>query len=182
MTYLLWAVLVLAVGVAAVLLFASMQSKTFSISRNIDVDAPPERIYPHIADLRAMNVWNPFVKAEPGLVCNYAGPDQGVGAEYTWAGKRAGAGRFEVVGANPDRSLDMMLHMSRPIECHNNVRFELKPAGARTNVSWTMSGPSNLISKVMGLFMSMDKMVGDQFEQGLRDLKAQAEQPAIAGR
>jgi hypothetical protein len=38
-----------------------------------------------------------------------------------------------------------------------------------------MSGKSNFICKLMGLFMSMDKMCGRQFEKGLADLKSAAE-------
>jgi hypothetical protein len=33
----------------------------------------------------------------------------------------------------------------------------------------------NLVSKVVCLFMNMDKMVGNDFEDGLRSLKALAE-------
>jgi hypothetical protein len=38
-----------------------------------------------------------------------------------------------------------------------------------------MDGRNTLLSKVMGLFFSMDKMVGGQFEEGLGNLKALAE-------
>jgi hypothetical protein len=40
---------------------------------------------------------------------------------------------------------------------------------------WDMHGPSPYISKVMGVFVSMDKMVGSDFETGLANLKAAAE-------
>jgi hypothetical protein len=38
-----------------------------------------------------------------------------------------------------------------------------------------MEGPSNLMMKVMHLFMNMDKMVGKDFEKGLDNLKALSE-------
>ena len=38
-----------------------------------------------------------------------------------------------------------------------------------------MFGPSPLLSKVMGVFMSMDRMVGPDFEAGLAKLKSVAE-------
>jgi hypothetical protein len=38
-----------------------------------------------------------------------------------------------------------------------------------------MSGPSIFISKVITVFVSMDKMVGKDFEAGLANLKATAE-------
>jgi hypothetical protein len=39
-----------------------------------------------------------------------------------------------------------------------------------------MHGPSPFIAKVMSVFMSMDRMVGKDFEAGLANLKAAAEQ------
>jgi hypothetical protein len=45
------------------------------------------------------------------------------------------------------------------------------PQGNATNVHWVMHGPSNFMSKVMGVFMNFDKMVGKDFEQGLANLK-----------
>jgi len=43
---------------------------------------------------------------------------------------------------------------------------------------WTMTGQHNLMSKLMGLFMNMDKMVGKDFEAGLASLKAVSEAKA----
>jgi len=42
-------------------------------------------------------------------------------------------------------------------------------------VTWTMTGPSLFVTKVMGVFFNMDKMIGKDFEQGLAQLKAVAE-------
>ncbi len=38
-----------------------------------------------------------------------------------------------------------------------------------------MYGPSAYIAKVMGIFVSMDKMIGKDFETGLANMKAVAE-------
>jgi hypothetical protein len=40
-----------------------------------------------------------------------------------------------------------------------------------TNVIWVMQGPSPFMSKIMQMFMNIDKMVGRDFEAGLADLK-----------
>jgi len=45
------------------------------------------------------------------------------------------------------------------------------PQGSATNVHWVMTGPANLMSKVMQVFMSFDKMIGKDFETGLTSLK-----------
>lgn len=40
-----------------------------------------------------------------------------------------------------------------------------------------MTGPMTLMTRVMGVFKSMDKMVGPDFEKGLTQLKGVTEQP-----
>jgi hypothetical protein len=47
--------------------------------------------------------------------------------------------------------------------------------GDATDVTWTMHGPNLFIGKVMSLFISMDRMIGKDFETGLANLKAIAE-------
>jgi hypothetical protein len=51
----------------------------------------------------------------------------------------------------------------------------LQSQGDSTNISWAMGGPLAFKSKVIHLFMSMDTMIGKQFETGLNNLKAIAE-------
>ena len=47
------------------------------------------------------------------------------------------------------------------------------PGGTR--LDWIMDGNHQLMGKIMGLFMSMDTMIGKDFEAGLANLKAEAE-------
>ena len=42
-------------------------------------------------------------------------------------------------------------------------------------MTWAMYGPSAFITKLMGVFFNMDKMIGKDFEVGLENLKALAE-------
>ena len=50
------------------------------------------------------------------------------------------------------------------------------PQGAATQVNWLMHGASPFLSKVMQVFMNMDRMIGKDFEAGLENLKRLAEQ------
>jgi hypothetical protein len=49
------------------------------------------------------------------------------------------------------------------------------PQGDATNLTWEMRGPAPFMSKVMQVFMNMDKMIGKDFEAGLANLKQLAE-------
>ena len=46
---------------------------------------------------------------------------------------------------------------------------------ATTEVTWLMRGPAPFVTKLMSVFVDMDKMIGKDFEAGLANLKAAAE-------
>jgi hypothetical protein len=65
--------------------------------------------------------------------------------------------------------------MIDPFEAHNIVEFKLEPQGDPTNVTWAMQGKVPYLAKVVHVVFDMDKMVGNDFETGLGNLKAIAE-------
>ena len=100
----------------------------------------------------------------------------GKGAVYEWDGdKNVGKGRMEIIEtASPSRVV-IKLDFIKPFEGHNTAEFTLEPKGDSTTVTWGMYGASPLMMKVMGIFMNMDRMIGDDFAAGLANLKAVAE-------
>jgi hypothetical protein len=56
------------------------------------------------------------------------------------------------------------------------AEFTFQPNGSGTAVTWALGGKYNFMTKAMGLVMSMDKMIGGDFEQGLANLKAIVEE------
>jgi len=168
---------VLLLALALVLGWAATQPDNFRIERAITIDAPPERIFPLINDYRTWALWSPWEKKDPGMQRTHSGADTGVGAVYEWSGNRdVGSGRMEIIQSVPDSRIAIDLHFMTPFEARNTTEFVLEPRDGSTVVTWAMYGPSPFISKLMGLFMSMDTMVGGDFEAGLASLKKQAEQ------
>jgi hypothetical protein len=53
--------------------------------------------------------------------------------------------------------------------------FVLAQKGDGTEVRWVMAGPAPFVTKLMGVFVSMDSMIGKDFEKGLAQMKAAAE-------
>jgi hypothetical protein len=114
---------------------------------------------------------------DPGMARTFSGPESGVGAMYGWSGnKQVGTGKMEILGSVPPQTIVIALDFLAPFEAHNTAEFTLTPAGDSTEVTWTMRGPNTFLGKVMSVFVSMDKLVGPDFEQGLANLKAVAEQ------
>ena len=167
--------LAVVVLIAALLLFAATRPNSFSVERRIVIQAPPEKIQPLIADFHRWADWSPWEKLDPAMQRNFGGPPAGVGATYAWQGnKDVGSGRMEVKGAAPDK-VSIKLDFIEPFEGHDTADFMLAPKDGGTEVRWVMSGPTPFISKLMGVFVSMDAMIGKDFEKGLAQLKAAAE-------
>jgi len=167
---------VLGALVGALLLYAATKPDTCRFSRSIHVLAPPEKIFPLIDAPRAMNEWNPFVKADPNIKLSYSGPSNGVGAANDFEGdSRVGAGRVEIVESEHPSKVVFALRMDRPLKCQNRVEFSIAPGKDGSEVTWAMSGAQPFVGKLFGVFVDTEKMVGGAFERGLADLKARAE-------
>jgi uncharacterized protein YndB with AHSA1/START domain len=167
--------LVVVLAIAAVLIYAATRPDTFRVQRSTSIAAPPEKIYPLIADMKAFNTWNPWVRKEPTSKLTYDGAASGVGSAYAWDGEQLGAGRMLITEAMAPSRVAMKLDFVRPMTTTNRVEFTLQPQGAQTQVTWAMSGPMPYLSKLMTTFMPIDKMVGPDFEAGLANLKTEAE-------
>lgn len=169
----LWNIaLVAGLLIAGLLIYAASRPDTFSVSRSLLINAPADKIFPHVNDLRAFNVWNPFLKLDPAARLTYSGPASGKGATHEWEGNsNVGKGRFEIQDSTPPSRIVMKLHMLKPMQALNDVVFTFEPKGNATDVTWTMGGRSTFMSKLMGLFFCMDDMVGKSFDKGLTDLK-----------
>jgi hypothetical protein len=95
---------------------------------------------------------------------------------YEWDGNNEiGKGRMEITETSPPSKVAIKLDFIKPFEAHNIVEFTLEARGDSTNVTWAMHGPSPYLSKVIGIFINMDRMIGKDFETGLSNLKTVAE-------
>ena len=170
--------IVIVVLMAVVLGLAAMKPDTFRVQRAASIKAPPDKVFALVNDFRQWGQWSPWEKLDPDLKRTFSGAPSGKGAVYEWTGnKKVGAGRMEITEPTPPNKLVIKLDFIRPFEGHNIAEFTLEPQGDATQLSWVMHGPTPFVSKVMQVFVSMDALIGKDFEAGLANLKAIAERP-----
>lgn len=168
--------ILVALLLVAVLVFAATRPNKFRLRRSVVIAAPAETIYPLIADFRKWALWSPWDNLDPEMKRTYEGAPIGLGAIYTYEGnKTVGAGRMEIVEAQLNRKVAAKLHFIKPFEAHNTAEFILVQQADGTEVTWAMYGPQTFMGRLMGIVLSMERLVGGQFEQGLASLKAVAE-------
>jgi uncharacterized protein YndB with AHSA1/START domain len=169
-------VIAVVVLVAGILVYAAMRPDAIRVERTASIKASPEKIFAQINDLKAWAAWSPYEKKDPAMKRTFGATTAGKGAVYEWDGnKSVGKGRMEITGTTQPSTIVIKLDFLEPFEGHNTAEFTMDGKGDATTVTWAMYGPANFVSKLMGVFFNMDKMIGADFEAGLANLKAIAE-------
>ncbi len=162
--------------VGGLLAVIATRPANFRVSRSATIAAPPAAVFAHVNDFRRWEAWSPWAKMDPNSRAEFAGPESGVGAEFSWAGNnQVGEGRQRIVESRPPELVRIRIDFIKPFTASNDVELTFVPEGDGTRVTWTMSGVNNFMGKAVSLVMDCDKMVGPQFEQGLANLKSVAE-------
>lgn len=166
---------ILAASVGGLLAYAKTRPTAFRVARSTRIDASPDAIRPLVADFRRWTAWSPYENIDPALKRTYGGAPSGTGAVYAWEGNaKVGTGRMEITGDEPSK-VTLKLDFMKPFEASNVAEFTFTPSGDGTDVTWAMSGEYNFMSKLMGIFVDMDRLVGKDFEAGLANLKSTLE-------
>ena len=161
------------VVIAVILILASLKPKTFRVMRTAIIPASPDKIFPHINDFRNWKTWSAWDKKDLSMKTTYSGSPDSKGAIYEWSGnKTVGSGRLEIVESIAPTLVVVKLDFITPFEGHNKATFSLLAVPEGTNVVWVMDGPMAFIPRIFSIFFSMDKMIGKDFEDSLKSLKA----------
>ena len=175
-----WIVAIIVIAVLAVLGLAASKPGTFRVARSAHLKAPADRVLALLQDFREWAKWSPWEKLDPNLTRTMSGATAGKGAIYQWSGnKKVGQGRMEILRVTSSQ-VDIDLEFMAPWKARNKTVFLLTPSNGGTSVNWEMTGTSPFMFKLMGLFRSMDQMIGKDFEAGLAALKSIAEQKELS--
>ncbi|MCZ8312466.1 MAG: SRPBCC family protein [Magnetospirillum sp.] len=166
----------LVVAVGALVAYAATKPDSFRVVRSLTIAAPPDRLFALINDMRGFNRWNPYERKDPGRG-TYGSAQAGIGASYAWDSPKLGKGAMTIVDAAAPGRVVMRLDFETPFKARNSATFTIMPHDGGSEVSWAMEGPAPLVTKVMDTVIGMDKIIGGDFEEGLRNLKEIAEKP-----
>jgi hypothetical protein len=146
---------------------------TMHVERSVVIDAPPEEIYPLIANFEdGWSRWNPFTDGNMALT--YEGPKEGVGARQVWVQEDGGDGAMTITNADPQRGVEFdLVMMQESFRLEGSLLCE--PAEGGTKLTWIddMEVGSNPYSRYMALIIGAS--IGNHFEDGLDTIKDIAE-------
>jgi uncharacterized protein YndB with AHSA1/START domain len=168
--------IVVVVIVAVVLLVAATRPNTIRIQRSVVIDTPAQKVFAMVNDFHNWPRWAPQDREDATMQRSFTGSANGAEAISDWQSRgSAGAGRMSITVSVPYSRVVVETDFRKPFVAHNVNEFVFEPVGIGTKVTWTMTGQNLFVMKVMCLFVNMDRVMGNHFESGLRNLKAASE-------
>jgi hypothetical protein len=168
--YMLYA---LGVLIMVALLFAASRPTHFAYTRSATMAAGPEAVFAEVNDFHRWGAWSPWARLDPHMVSTYNGPKTGPGATFGWSSERmlVGSGYMTITELDPAHSITIDHRFRRPFDVKSTAHFTFEPAQEGTLVTWAVKGNYGLLSKIVSVFVNMDKRIGADFERGLAALK-----------
>lgn len=165
--------IILGVIVVLIILLALIAPKSYQVSRSIELEHPPEQVWSHLKFLKKQQEWSPWAKKDPNMKLSFTGVDGEVGATSHWNGnKDVGEGEQEITRIVEGERIEQDLRFLKPYKSQSDCYMTLEEHEVnKSKVTWGFTGKNKFPMSIMMLFMSMDKMVGKDFEAGLENLK-----------
>ena len=176
--------IIVAAVIGCLLVVIALQPSEYRVVRTASINAAPATVHQLVNDFHRWDGWSPWAKLDPAMKATYSGAPSGPGAMYFWTGNdTVGEGRMTILESRAAERVVIKLEFLKPFESNSVATFNLTPEGSGSKVEWVMTGESAFMEKGAMLFMGgMDKVIGPDFEKGLKQLKVLAEAPVAASR
>ncbi len=149
-----------------------------NVSRSVVINAPPDKVFPLVNDLKQFHKWSPWSKIDPQMQTSFEGPEAGPGQKMTWSSdhQSVGKGAQTITESKPNEHVTTALDFGDMGQA--KAAFDLTPEGQGTKVTWSFNSDlgMNPLSRWMGLMF--DSWIGEPYEKGLADLKKMVETEA----
>lgn len=158
--------------IALVLVIALFVKKDFAVERSITINKPNQEVFDYVKLLKNQKNWSTYSQADPEMKEFYKGTDGTVGAVYGWESKMMGDGEQVITKVAEGERVDIDLIFKGMMGGTSPAYIATKVlSDSTTQVTWAMSGKMNYPMNFMGLFMSMDDMIGTEYQKSLEQLK-----------
>jgi hypothetical protein len=166
--------LIIALIIGIALLAALFVKKDMDAVREVTINKPKQEVFNYVKYLKNQEAYSKWEKMDPAMKKEYRGTDGTVGFVSAWDSEKGevGKGEQEIKGIAEGERLDTELRFIEPMEstATSSITTETVSPNA-TKVKWAFHGKMNYPFNLMGVFMNMEKMIGDDFQTGLNNLK-----------
>jgi hypothetical protein len=166
--------LILALLIAAFLIGALFTRKEYAVTRDIIVNQSKQKVFDYIRYLRNQDSFSKWANMDPTMKKEYKGTDGTIGFVSAWdsTDKKVGKGEQEIIGINDGERIDFDLRFIRPFPGVAKAYMSTENLSESvTRVKWGIASGMKYPMNLMLLFMNMDKIMGNDLEIGLNNLK-----------
>lgn len=161
---------VLAIVILGVASF--MIKSDYAVDRTTTIDAPKSQVYATLSDFSQFTKWDPWSKMDPNMTVEYYGEPGTIGHGYKWSGNDSvGTGSMEIINMG-ENTIEIQLSFMEPYESSSPTSYTITETEEGTSVTWSMTGE---VPMAMKMFMDMEAMIGNDFDNGLSNLKSMME-------
>jgi hypothetical protein len=163
--------------VVIVVIAGLLAPKNYSLQREIHISRSSMEVFDIVRCLELQNEWSVWGKIDPEMKTSMSGIDGTVGFIWSWEGnKEAGKGEQEITGIDEGHRIDYVLRFYEPFKSTSTARITTDSVDHnQTLVRWGMQGKMGFPMNLMMLFMNLEKAIGEDFQQGLSNLKQMME-------
>lgn len=168
-------ILVIGAAIVAVLAIATytVVPRHIAVSRSATIEAEPARVFAVLNGFSEFQNWSPW-NTDPEMKVETSGPQFGVGARMTWHSDKQGSGAQEIVRSVQDREVAVKIAFE-DYDTPTEARYVLEPVEGGTRVTWSFGSDMGLNPVTRWFGLIIQSSVGEEYEQGLKNLKAYIE-------
>ena len=163
--------LVIASIIALLLIIALLTKKEYNIQREIIINAPLQKVFDYIKQLKNWDNFNKWAMADPNMKREFKGTDGTVGFIYAWNGnKKAGEGEKEIKVIVEAKTFEWEIRFVRPMTLIGYTKMGTESlSDNQTKV--TMSNASTLKYPFNIMISMVEKMLPKDMDTSLSSLK-----------
>jgi uncharacterized membrane protein len=164
----------LAILIAIALIVALFVKKDYAVEREITINKPKQEVFNYIKLLKNQENYSKWATMDPNMKKSYRGTDGTVGFVSAWDSKidSVGVGEQEIKKIVEGERVDFELRFIKPFEATEPAFMTTEAVSEnQTKVKWGFSGHMDYPMNLVMLFMDFEKMIGDDLQTGLNNLK-----------
>lgn len=172
-TFIVIVVIVLSI-LLLLLIIGMFVKKEYTVSREVIVNKPKTVVYDYIRLLKNQNEYSVWATMDPDMKKEFRGTDGTKGFVSAWdsKNKNVGKGEQEILKIADGDRVDYEIRFIKPFESTSLASMSVvSVTESQTKVQWEFSGKMKYPMNLMLLFMNMEKMVGNDLNKGLQNLK-----------
>jgi uncharacterized protein YndB with AHSA1/START domain len=169
--------ILIAVGIliAIPLIVSLFVKKDYEVEREITINKPKEEVFDYVKLLKNQNNYSKWATMDPDMKKTYRGTDGSVGFVSAWESdnKDVGKGEQEIKKITEGERIDFELRFFEPFESTEPAYMTTESVSEnQTKVRWGFNGHMDYPMNIMMLFMDFEKIIGDDLDTGLKNLKS----------